>query len=244
MFGDLATVDIVLAVLTGVCGSVVLAAAYRMANSGVPNWKSRKLVHVTVGTLIGLTVMGYTNLSGPALAIVLFLVVLLYAWAHKSDLVFDLLVAGSREGESRLNTFASGLMGVVAFGAVFVLFFSRPEIFVASILAVAWGDAAGEVIGRPYGGRFIRKRFRKKSFEGALAVFVFTLLGIVSALAVYSTEVSPLASLPQIALIGLVVALIEVLSIGWTDNFFIPLVTAGLMWQLLFPGMPLLLFSG
>ncbi|OLS23627.1 MAG: hypothetical protein ThorAB25_24380, partial [Candidatus Thorarchaeota archaeon AB_25] len=147
VFGDLAFLDIAMAIATGLIASVVLTTAYYMAAKGMPNWKPRKLVHIAMGTVIAMTVVAYTNLSGPAFAVGIFLTILMYAWAHKSELIWELLIAGSREGETRLNTFAAGFMGLASFATVFLVFFSRPEIFVSSILAVSWGDAAGEVFG-------------------------------------------------------------------------------------------------
>jgi len=238
-FGDLAFVDIVMAIATGLIASVVLTTAYYMAASGVSKWKPRKLVHVTMGSTIGMTLVVYSNLSGPAFAAGIFLTILMYSWAHKSELIGELLIAGSREKESSLNTFASGFMGLVSFGVVFLVFFSRPEIFVASILAVSWGDAAGEVIGRPYGGRLVKRKYRNKSFEGGLGVLVFTTLSVMTSLFIYSPDTMILAVLPQIILVAVCATVAEILSIGWTDNFFIPMITAITMWWLLFPGIVL-----
>lgn len=210
-----------------------------MASAGTPNWKPRKLVHIAMGSTIGLTLVAYTNLSGPAFAAGIFLTVLMYSWAHKSELIGELLIAGSREGETRLNTFASGFMGLVSFGTVFLLFFSRPEIFVAAILAVSWGDAAGEVIGRPYGGRFVKRKYHNKSVEGMIGVLIFTTLSVIVALLIYSADTVILAVLPQIFVIALCATIAEIISIGWTDNFFIPMITSVTMWVLLFPGLVL-----
>ncbi|MFW9769556.1 MAG: hypothetical protein ACFFF9_04380 [Candidatus Thorarchaeota archaeon] len=238
-FGDLAFVDIVMAVATGLIASVVLTTAYYMAASGVPKWKPRKLVHITMGSTIGITLVAYTNLSGPAFAAGIFLTILMYAWAHKSELIGELLIAGSREGETRLNTFASGFMGLVSFGAVFLIFFSKPEIFVASILAVSWGDAAGEVFGRPFGGRFVKRKYRDKSFEGCLGVLLFTGISVMTSLFIYSKDTVILAVLPQIFIVATFATVAEILSIGWTDNFFIPVITAVTMWWFIFPGIVL-----
>jgi dolichol kinase len=238
-FGDLAIVDVGMALATGLIASVILTTAYYMAASGMPNWKPRKLVHVSMGTTIGMTLVVYSNLSGPAFAAGIFLTVLMYSWAHKSELIGELLIAGSREGETRLNTFASGFMGLVSFGTVFLIFFSRPEIFVAAILAVSWGDAAGEVIGRPYGGRFVKSKYRDKSFEGGIGVLVFTILSVITSLAIYSPDTVILAILPQVLIIAMCATIAEILSIGWTDNFFIPMITAVTMWWFLFPGIVL-----
>jgi len=192
-----------------------------------------------MGTTIGMTLVAYSNLSGPAFAAGIFLTILMYSWAHKSELIWELLLAGSREGETRLNTFAAGFMGLVSFGTVFLVFFQRPEIFVASILAVSWGDAAGEVFGRPFGGRFVKRKYRAKSFEGSIGVWLFTTLSVMTSLVVFSPDTVILMVLPQILIIGLLATTAEVLSIGWTDNFFIPMVTAISMWLLLFPELVL-----
>ncbi len=235
VFGDLTTLDVILAAATGILGGIVLAVAYRMSAGGAPKWKPRKLVHISMGTVIALTVMHYSNLSGPSLAAGIFLTILLYAWAHKSTLISELLLAGSRESDQRMATFAAGLMGMVAFGSVFIFFFQQPEIIVASILAVSWGDAAGEVIGRPFGCRIIKKKIKGKSFEGFLGVFMFSCLSVLIAMVIFVSGISPLSILPQITLVALVIAIIELLSIAWTDNFLIPIATAIVMWLVIFP---------
>ena len=238
-FGEVTTLDAYLAMFTGITGGIVLAVAYRLSARGVPRWKPRKLVHVSMGTIIAFTVMWYSNLSGPALAAGIFLTILIYAWAHKSTLITELLVAGSREGETSRNTFASGFMGMVSFAIVFLFFFERPEIIVAAILSVVWGDAAGELVGRPLGGKFIRKPRANKSVEGAMGVFVFSTVSLLMSLTLHSVDTCPFCVIPQLLFIALVISIIETFSIGWTDNFLIPLITSILMWQLLFPGMTL-----
>ncbi len=240
VFGELALLDISMAIATGLIVSVVLSTAYYMAASGMPKWKPRKLVHVVMGTVIAMTVVAYSNLSGPAFAVGIFLTILMYAWAHKSELLWELLIAGSRENETRLNTFAAGFMGLVSFATVFLVFFSRPEIFVASILAVSWGDAAGEVIGRPFGGKLVKIRYRNKSVEGSIGVLIFTTLSVIASLVIFSPDTVILDVLPNILAIAICSTIAEFLSIGWTDNFFIPMVTAITMWWFLFPGIVLL----
>ena len=237
VFGELSPLDIGMAIATGLIVSVVLTMAYYMAASGMSKWKPRKLVHISMGTTIGMTLVVYSNLSGPAFAAGIFLTILMYSWAHKSELIMELLVAGSREDETRLNTFASGFMGLVSFGTVFFLFFQRPEIFVAAILAVSWGDAAGEVIGRPFGGKIVKRMYRRKSIEGSIGVFIFTALSVIVSLIVFSPDTIILTVMPQIIIITLCSTIAEFLSIGWTDNFFIPMITAFTMWWFLFPGL-------
>jgi dolichol kinase len=238
--GELVPLDILLAGVTALIASSVLTIAYYMAMRGVSNWIPRKLVHVTMGTTIAFTVFSYNNLSGPAFTTGLFLTILMYAWAHKSDLVWELLSAGSREGESRLSTFASGFSGVVSFALVFLVFFSQTSIFIAAILAVSWGDAAGEVIGRPFGGKFFGKKIRNKSLEGSVAVFVFTAISVIASLMAHGSSIPMLAALPHVLIIALFTTIAELVSIGWTDNFLVPWVTSVSMWIMLFPGIVLL----
>ncbi|NHJ14454.1 MAG: hypothetical protein EAX95_12315 [Candidatus Thorarchaeota archaeon] len=240
IFGNLTSLDVILAVTTGFVATVVVVTAYSMSERGIAKWKSRKLVHASMGTVIALTVMAYSNLSGPALAAGIFLTILLYAWAHKPDLISELLLAGSREGDERLGTFAAGFMGLLSFALVFIFFNPRPEILISSILAVSWADAAGEVFGRPFGGKFVKRRFRNKSVEGTIAVFIFAMLSVMVSLVTYSSDTLPLDVLPQIIAIAFAISLTEVFSMAWTDNFLIPFVTAVLMWQLMFPAMSLI----
>lgn len=239
VFGDLTLVDVGMAIATGLIASIILTTAYYMSGSGVAKWKPRKLVHTGMGTVVGLTLVGYSNLSGPTFAAGIFIFILFYAWGHKSELIEELLSAGSRDGESSQNTFMAGFMGMVSFGTAFLVFYSRPAIFVAAILAVAWGDAAGEAIGRPHGGRLIKRKYRSKSFEGGIGVFLFTSLAIITSLLVYSPETSILFILPEIFIVAILSTIAELLSVGWTDNFFIPMVTAFAMWIFVFPGSPL-----
>lgn len=213
----------------------MLLFSYKMAMHGIENWKARKTVHITMGTIIALTALRYSNLSGPFLAAGIFLTILVYAWAHKSNLITILLVAGTRESETRFNTLASGIMGLAGFSIAFMLSVAHSSIFVAAILAVAWGDAAGEVIGRTIGGKYVQGKYGKKSFEGSLGVFIFGLLSVLVALLAQGSGVCLLCLFPQILLVAGVIAITEALSIGWSDNFLIPILTAIVMISLIFP---------
>jgi dolichol kinase len=240
VFGELVVNDLFLAVVTVIAASFTLVFAYKLTVKGVENWKGRKLVHISLSTIIALTLFAYTNLTGPIFTIGLFLTILLYAWAHHSELISVLLIAGSRDGESNMNTFASAFMGLLGFTIVFFMFLSHSEIFIASILAVSWGDAAGEVIGRPYGGKIIKKALNNKSIEGFIGVFIFTAFAIITAVALHAPTISILSVWLEILIMAFVIAFVELISRGWQDNFLIPLFTAGLMWILLYPGVPLI----
>jgi dolichol kinase len=240
VFGELVANDILISIVTVFAASITLGLAYKLTMNGIENWKGRKLVHISLSTIIALTLFFYQNLTGPVFTIGLFLTVLFYAWAHNSKLIAVLLIAGSREGESNVNTFASAFMGLMGFTIVFFLFLSHPEIISASILTVSWGDAAGEVIGRMYGGILVERPIRDKSIEGFFGVFVFSAVAIMFSIMAHAPSISILNIWAFIFFTSIVIALIEIISKGWQDNFLIPLITAALMWIFLYPGVPLI----
>ncbi|MBD3158406.1 MAG: hypothetical protein GF309_06395 [Candidatus Lokiarchaeota archaeon] len=237
-FGELTCMDVILAVFTGVAGATILAIAYRQHENGTESWKARKLVHVSMGTIIGLSIMSYSNLTGPLLATGIFCAFLMYAWAHNSNLIWDLLLAGSRDGEDTLGTFASGIFGLTSFGVVFLLFLNQPSILVSAILTVSWGDAAGEIIGRPFGGALIPRPFGDKSIEGMAAVFFFSVFACIASLLLYAT-ISIFDVAFRILFIGFCISMLEFVSRRWLDNLLLPLGTALLMWAFIFPSMTL-----
>ena len=73
-----------------------------------------------------------------------------------------------------------------------------------------------------------------------MGVFALSALAILAALVIHAPSISVLFVWPQILVIAIVIAIIELISKGWQDNFLIPLFTAGLMWLLLYPGVPLI----
>ncbi len=83
--------------------------------------------------------------------------------------------------------------------------------------------------------------FGESLSKGARAVFVFSAMSLIVAMAIYSVDTQPLLVIPQILAIALAVSVVEAASVSWTDNFLIPLVTAFLAWFLIFPATPLLL---
>ncbi|RDE14529.1 MAG: hypothetical protein C4K47_04120 [Candidatus Thorarchaeota archaeon] len=240
-FGVLTSLDTVVAILTGAAASIVVGIAHWVSKKGGPRWVGRKLVHMVMGTIIALTLVVYSNLSGPIFATALFMIVLFCLSFYDKDIISHLLAAGTRESGSTFGTFFAGFAGLVSFAVVFLVFYVRPEIFVAAILAVSWGDASGEVFGRTLGGSLIRKRFRGKSIEGSAAVFAFSALSLIVAMLLHSVDTQPFLVLPEILVVALVVSVVEAVSVGWTDNFLVPLTTAFLTWFLIFPTTPLLL---
>ena len=66
-------------------------------------------------------------------------------------------------------------------------------------------------------------------------------MGLIVALVLYSGGTNFITILPSLVVIGVVIAIIELIAIGWTDNFFIPITTAFMMWLLIYPSMTLII---
>jgi dolichol kinase len=236
IFSDLTTLDILLIILVDSVVFASLAVSVLLARRGYKKWIPRKLTHVVISSLIALTLPFYGNLTGPAITILVFAVGILGSSVFGVHLTDITLSAGTREGGNQIQTLLAACLALVAYAVVFLLFIGIPAIFVAAILAVSWGDGAGEVVGRPLGKhKFHIWEGRNKSVEGSLAVMLMTFVGTMFAFVLHPLAV-PLLILLSIALIvSLAVAAIEVVCVSWVDNFAIPLVTASVLWFLILP---------
>jgi phytol kinase len=121
---------------------------------------------------------------------------------------------------------------MVAYGIIFIFLPSRPDIFVSAILAVSWGDGAGEMLGRPFGRHNYSVAGNERSLEGSIAVLVFSFIAFYTSVVLFST-INPIQVLPILFLISIVVMFVEAISPMWSDNFLIPIFTAGLLYFLI-----------
>jgi dolichol kinase len=235
-FSDLTMLDICLIIIVDIVGFASLAVSCMIASRGYNKWIPRKFTHIVVSSLIALALPLYSNLTGPVLTIGIFVVGILGASAFGVNLANITLSAGTREEGSRIQTLLAAGFALVAYGLVFLLFSNYPMVFVASILAVSWGDGAGEVVGRPLGKhKFHVWREKKKSVEGSLAVMLMTFVAIIFAHSVFPLSIPLIYLLIIAVLVALAVAAIEVACVSWVDNVAIPLVSAFLLWYLVAP---------
>ena len=235
-FSDLSMLDIYLTIIVDIVGFASLAVSCTLASRGYKRWIPRKFTHIAMSSLIALALPVYSNLTGPALTIAIFVIGIMGASVFGINLASISLSAGTREEGSRVQTLLAAALALFAYGLVFLLFANYPMIFVASILAVSWGDGAGEVVGRPFGKhRFHVWRGKNKSVEGSLAVVLMTFIAVFFAYLIFPLSI-PLFYLLIIGiLVSITVAAIEVVCISWVDNVAIPLVSAFLLWWLVAP---------
>jgi dolichol kinase len=229
------TLDMALIALVDALALASISVSCVLAGRGYKRWIPRKFTHVTISSLIAVALPIYNSLTGPTITIVIFLVVLfgssLFGF-HASDLA---LSAGTRDDGSKLQTFLAAFLALFAFALVFLMFMGIPFIFVSSILAVSWGDGAGEIFGRPFGKhKFTVLGGKTKSVEGSLAVMIMTFIGVGVAFLLFPFPVNLNMLLIAAAIVSVAVSAAELLCVSWTDNVVIPLLSAFLMWLLIF----------
>jgi len=100
-------------------------------------------------------------------------------------------------------------------GALILLLFAPPGLFIPAMLVLAFADPAASVVGRLWG----RRRLGKGTWEGTTVFFLVAVIVL-----------TPVVGF-QRALVGAVAAAaFEVLPSGVDDNLLVPLVTAGALW--------------
>ncbi len=119
---------------------------------------------------------------------------------------------------------AGNEFGLVYYCLMFTLlaffFFDAPVVVAVGMLALAYGDGLGAVVGMKY-GRHLYRLFDKKSVEGSLAVFAGAALAIFAGMAFYGVPIWD--ALWMSAAIGLVVSIVEGVAFSGLDNIAIPL---------------------
>jgi dolichol kinase len=226
--------DILLIILVDSLAVVSLGMSCILAMRANQKWISRKFSHVAISSLIGLSLPFYSSLTGPFVTIVIFVVGVFGISLLGPDVKRVVLSAGTREGGSLLQTFVVSVLTLVAFAIVFLLFIGVPAIFVSSILAVSWGDGAGEVVGKPLGKHKVHVWHGKtKSIEGSLAVMFMTFIAVMFAFFLFPVAVPMDALLPVSLMVSLTVSLIELVCVSGTDNATIPIISSILLWTLL-----------
>lgn len=205
-----------------------LYIAVVLNREGRPAWIGRKVIHISVGTIIALVLVSFSSLYAPTVTLVVFLGSLFLVSFFDFESVKIMINAASRENGSTQGAVASAAGAVVSYGIVFFLTADSQWIFVAAVLAVSWGDGAGEMIGRPFGNTHYTVAKTTRSLEGSLAVFVLTGLAVSVSIALFGSH-KVRCILLWIIGTSLVVALLEAVSPYWTDNVFIPLAVASML---------------
>lgn len=219
-----------IALVAGLLAVLMLAVRAAQRRGAVEPELARKLVHMGMGA-----------------------VCLAFPWIFASAGPVWLLAAITSAGllavrwVPALNAAVGGVLGGVgraslgevhfpcAVAAVFALAKNRAE-FCAPVAMLAFGDAAGALVGQRWGRVKFRAVESFKSLEGSAAVGVVSALAVAIALAVQGGKGAPEILLTA-AILGVFAAMVEAVSWRGLDNLLVPLVAwaqlrvyAGLPW--------------
>ncbi len=147
--------------------------------------------------------------AGVGAALVLDLVRLRFKAANTVFFRWFAVLASPREAEK----VASSTWFLI--GALTLLLFAPPGLFVPAMLVLAFADPAASVVGRLWG----RRRLGKGTWEGTTVFFLVAVIVL-----------TPVVGLQAALVGGAAAAVFEVVPSGIDDNLLVPLVTAGALW--------------
>jgi phytol kinase len=209
--------------------SLVISYVYVFAmigiGEGLRKWQgysaefTRKLIHISVGMWAFGTVLLFEHWYFAIIPPLSFVVLnyISYRWE-----IFKSVETGEK---GNLGT----VYFPISFAIILCLFWTRPNLLVASLMPMTWGDALAAILGRRYGQRKYSVLGSTRSVEGSLAMFLFSWLSTFLALLIL-----PLLGWQTSLLYSLAVAvfatLVEALSPRHIDNLTVPLLSAVLLY--------------
>lgn len=212
--------DFVLSLISAVFGFLILMMQVVLKDGQTPQWMTRKITHIVSDTYIAFIVTFFHSLLGILMAIgSFFLILILLVLFTRFTFLTEYIFINSREEERNYSIMINAMLTVGIMLALFFIFHQQLVIFTAGCLAVAWGDASGEFVGKKI--PLIKyKIFNQKSISGSLAVFLFSSLGFLVSALFYQIPFA-LDWLWKILLGGLGCAVLEAFSWKWIDNIYL-----------------------
>lgn len=200
----------------------VLALAEFARRRGVERSTTRKIVHVGIGTWVLPTFLLFEHRLWAVVPPACF--VLVNAISYRTGLIRS--VEG---GEKNLGTILYPISVATALG----VFWNEPwpVVGASAILVMAWGDAAGSLVGRRFGRRRFHVAGHVRTLEGSAAVFVGSVLAILVSYAVMGRAIDP-AILGAAVFAALVATGLEAVSLWGFDNVLVPAGVAWVLWSL------------
>lgn len=207
-------------------GVVVLGAELLRRSGTISPDAARKIIHVGIGLWVAPTVFVFSDWR-VAIAPPVSCVVVNYL-IHR----FRLLPALDGDPANLGTVFFP-----ISFAALLAIFF-RPAaptdesfIAVAGLLTMALGDAAAAIVGKRYGTRRYTILGHSRTMEGSMAMFLVT--GVTIAVVLHT--MAGFGWHPAVAfglVTGTAAAGIEAMCPFGSDNLFVPLGTAAVLWTL------------
>lgn len=189
-----------------------------------PGWLTRKSSHILVNVSVALLSFWMTNLFDFIITFfTLLAIVIITSYIPQIKMMTRVYEGNLREEEKSLFFTISTVLCIVTLWTVMFVFHDSKYIIMAAYLALAIGDGAGEMIGKPL-GRIKYKVFVEKSLEGTIAVFVGIAISIAISFAVY--DIVFISNIWKIFVIALIGTGAEALTYVGLDNSTVPLSVA------------------
>jgi phytol kinase len=196
---------------------------------GLRKWRgystefTRKLIHVGVGMWSLGTVLLFEHWYFAIIPPLSFVLLNYISYRHE---LFKSVELGEK---GNLGT----VYFPISFSIILCLFWSRPNLLVASLMPMTWGDALAAILGRRYGQRKYSVLGSTRSVEGSLAMFFFSWLSTFLAL-LFLPPLAWQASLLHSLALAVFATLVEALSPWHIDNLTVPLLSAALLYLMTF----------
>ncbi len=200
-------------IVSAIFGATFAVAELMRLRFAAPVEVTRKFVHL-VGGLVSLSFAYVFTSHWTLLVLCIIFVGLLhltrtYGWLASVHKVERVSSGALYHPMAIYGTFcAAGLLG-------------RPEFYLISTMVLSVSDTIAALIGSAYGFKLYKVQEERKSFEGSVMFFVSTFL-IVHLGLLLLTPIGRIESVLCGVLIAVCVTLFEAISLGGTDNLFIP----------------------
>ncbi|APF17481.1 phosphatidate cytidylyltransferase [Caldithrix abyssi DSM 13497] len=200
-----------------------------------PQFVSRKIIHIGAGMWTWAIVLLFDHWYWGVVPFATFIVLNYIFYRQRTFSAMD----GEKESP-----------GTVFFAFSITLLFllgwrNQPDdqlhLILPAIMAMTWGDAMASLLGKYFGKHRFQLRGLERSLEGSVAMFIFSTLAIWGTLLFLQyfeinsafSQVKPLSLLGKSLIVSFILTGVEAISPFGTDNLFVPLIGASLLFFLL-----------
>ncbi|MHB2154976.1 diacylglycerol/polyprenol kinase family protein [Calditrichota bacterium GD2] len=200
-----------------------------------PQFVSRKIIHIGAGMWTWAIVLLFDHWYWGVVPFATFIVLNYIFYRQRTFSAMD----GEKESP-----------GTVFFAFSITLLFllgwrNQPDdqlhLILPAIMAMTWGDAMASLLGKYFGKHRFQLRGLERSLEGSVAMFIFSTLAVWGTLLFLQRfeissaflQVKPLSLLGKSLIVSFILTGVEAISPFGTDNLFVPLIGASLLFFLL-----------
>jgi phytol kinase len=187
---------------------------------GYPVEFTRKLIHVGVGMWAYGTVLLFDSSTLAAVPPLSFVVINAFSYRRG---MFGAMETGEK---GQLGT----VYFPVSFTFIILLLWHRPQLMVASLMPLTWGDALAAMLGRRIGQRTYTVAGSTRSLEGSVVFFAVSWVATLLPLVVLGLETyDAIAAVGAAGLTALGATVVEGASPWGIDNLSVPAISALLL---------------